>query len=80
MQWESSVCGGSLSYLFWEDGDIFIKWLWTTHVSPGHSGVPGSAGRQLALLEYECKQGEERMPEIGNMLIEIYKYLALIYL
>ena len=65
-QWES--------YLFWEHGDIFSKWLWATHVSPGHARVSRRAGCQLALLEDKGKEGEQGMPETRKRLLSRYRH------
>ena len=65
---------GSASYLFWEHSDIFSKWLWATHISPGHARVSRRACRQLALLEDKGKEGEQGMPETRNRLLSRYRH------
>lgn len=37
--------------LLGEDRDVLVEGVGGTDVSAGHSGFPGSAGRQLALLK-----------------------------
>ena len=57
------------NYLFWKDCNIFVEWLRGADVAAGHAGVPRRAGRQLALLEDEGQQGEQRVPAIREILV-----------
>lgn len=37
--------------LFGEDGDVLVEGVGGADVPAGHAGLPGRAGRQLALLK-----------------------------
>lgn len=43
--------GGAVPDLFGEDGDVLVEGVGGADVPAGHAGLPGRAGRQLALLK-----------------------------
>ena len=45
-QWDTAVPD-----LFGEDGDVLVEGVGGADVPAGHAGLPGRAGRQLALLK-----------------------------
>lgn len=49
--WGVGVSGSRRLDLLGEDRDVLVEGVRGTDVSAGHSGFPGSAGRQLALLK-----------------------------
>lgn len=52
--WGVRVSGSRSLDLLGEDCDVLVEGVGGTDVSAGHSGFPGSAGRQLALLKDQC--------------------------
>ena len=54
------------AHLFWKDCYVLVKGLWWADVPARDARVPGGASRQLALLEDQREQGEERVPEKGR--------------
>ena len=54
-------------YLFGEHCDVFVERLGGADVTASDAGLPRRAGRQLALLEDEGQQWEQRMTATGTV-------------
>lgn len=48
--------------LLGEDGDVLVEGVGGADVPAGHAGLPGRAGRQLALLKDQGEEGKQRVP------------------
>ena len=60
-------CVAEGTYLFGEDGDVFVKGFRGAHITTCHTGLAGRTRGQFALLEDERQQREQRVPEIDNV-------------
>lgn len=54
--------GGAVPDLLGEDGDVLVEGVGGADVPAGHAGLPGRAGRQLALLKDQGEEGKQRVP------------------